>query len=109
MPSCKVFKTYISLPTAKCRTTTSDEVQHNISIRKQVTSLQQLDKKISKLQCRVRNHIPGKQAMTKNVTTWHWAKSFFNTNFHVDFVKPFIFTLDIASFGLFYKGNFKTL
>jgi len=35
---------------------------------------------------------------------------FLNINFRVDFAKPLIFTLlKIASFGLFYKGNFKTL
>jgi len=48
--------------------------------------------------------------MTKNATTWYGAKSLFNINFRVDFVKPVIFALlEIASFVFFYKGNFKTL
>jgi len=33
MLSRKVFKTQTSLQTAKCRTITSDEVQHGISVR----------------------------------------------------------------------------
>jgi len=35
---------------------------------------------------------------------------FLNINFRIDFVKTFILTiLEIVSFGLFHKGNFKTL
>jgi len=63
-----------------------------------------------KSQRRARNDVSGKKAMTKRATSWCGAKSFFNINFRVDFVKPVIFALlEIASFGLFYKGNFKTL
>jgi len=79
MLSYKVFKTLTSLqnaelsPVMKCSTISAS------GIGKQVTSLQQLDKKIPKPQCRARNHISGKQAMTKNATTssWYGAKTFF--------------------------------
>jgi len=46
-------------------------------IGKQVTSLQELDKKMPKSQRRARNDVSGKKAMTKNATTWYGAKSFF--------------------------------
>jgi len=37
-------------------------------------------------------------------------KPFSNINFRVDFVKTFNLThIEMAAFGLFYKGNFKTL
>ena len=48
--------------------------------------------------------------MTKKATIGMGQNHFLHINFRVSFVKPFIFTLlEIASFGLFHKGNFKTL
>jgi len=44
---------------------------------KQVTSLQQLDKKMPKSQRRARNNASGKKAMTKRATTWYGTISFF--------------------------------
>jgi len=55
----------------KCSTVSASE------IGKQVTSLQQLDTKMPKSQRRARNHVSGKNAMTKNATTWYGKKSFF--------------------------------
>ena len=81
MLSRKVFKTLISLHTAKYRTITSDEVQHDINVRTReagyIPAAVTVDKKMPKSQRRARNDVSGKKAMTKRAPTWYGAKSFF--------------------------------
>jgi len=112
MLSRKVFWTQTSLHAAKSRTNTSDKVHHGTSVRNREASHIPAAIRLENISHNAEREITyqDKRQWTTTQLLGKGQNHFLNINFRVDFVKPFIFTrLEMASFGLFHKGNFKTL